>query len=166
MILFISMLIILFIPGLILQAFFAVLIYAFWLILLVFSFIEKNDFFNAYKKIYFKIIEVFKNKERLLTSHRYGIHGMNYEHFGIGITEILNVGYLLFTPDSGGQVEIVKDGRLRYSSVKDAVEKISRVLKDRRLQSQIRTELERAKVQRNFKERIRGIIKNQLLKND
>jgi hypothetical protein len=42
-----------------------------------------------------------------VASHRYGIHAMEEEHFGMGPAEILSAGCLLFAHDSGGPVEIL-----------------------------------------------------------
>ena len=66
---------------------------------------------------------------RLVSSQRYGIHGMQDEHFGIAVAEMVRAGCVVFVPDSGGKVEIVGgDDRLRYMNVRDAVGKIVRVL--------------------------------------
>ena len=67
---------------------------------------------------------------RLIAGHRFGIHGMREEHFGIGIAEMVRAGCVVWVPDGGGQVEIVSDARLRYASVEDAAKKILRVLQD------------------------------------
>jgi glycosyltransferase involved in cell wall biosynthesis len=67
---------------------------------------------------------------RLIAGHRFGIHGMREEHFGIGIAEMVRAGCVVWVPNGGGQVEIVADARLRYDSVEDAAKKIVRVLQD------------------------------------
>ncbi len=65
----------------------------------------------------------------LLCAHRYGIHGMKDEHFGIAVAEMIRAGCIPFVPDSGGQVEIVgREPRLLYGSDAEAVEKILDVL--------------------------------------
>ena len=66
-----------------------------------------------------------------IASHRYGIHTMQDEHFGIAPAEILSAGCLPFVHNSGGPVEIV-DGNfyLTFETIADAVEKISMVLRD------------------------------------
>ncbi|HVB39014.1 MAG TPA: glycosyltransferase, partial [Vicinamibacterales bacterium] len=69
---------------------------------------------------------------KLVPSHRYGIHGMSEEHFGIAPAELVRAGCLVFVPDGGGQVDIVgSEPLLRYRSIDDAVEKIVKVLTDR-----------------------------------
>jgi glycosyltransferase involved in cell wall biosynthesis len=71
----------------------------------------------------------------LIARHRYGIHGMDCEHFGIGVAEMVKAGCIVFTPNSGGQVEIVgQDERLSYDGDEQAVEKITAVLGDSEMQ--------------------------------
>ncbi len=68
---------------------------------------------------------------RLISTHRYGIHGMREEHFGIGPAELLAGGCIVFVPDGGGQVDIVgEEPRLRYSTVDEAVRNIAAVMAD------------------------------------
>ena len=74
----------------------------------------------------------------LLAKQRYGIHGMRDEHFGMAVAELIRAGRIVFTPDSGGQVEIIgHDQRLLYKSKQDAVQKISAVLSDHELQHEL-----------------------------
>ena len=64
-----------------------------------------------------------------IAHHRYGIHPMENEHFGIGVAEILRAGAIPFVHDSGGPVEIVgKRPELRFQTVQDAAEKIATVM--------------------------------------
>ncbi|MBI1813447.1 MAG: glycosyltransferase family 4 protein [Deltaproteobacteria bacterium] len=77
-----------------------------------------------------------------LAEHRYGIHGMQEEHFGMAIGEMVRAGCVVFVPDGGGQVEIVdRDPRLLYNSVDDAVTKIVATLDDPSRQEALRTHL-------------------------
>lgn len=79
---------------------------------------------------------------QLVARHRYGIHANPAEHFGIAVAEQVRGGCVVFVPNGGGQVEIVaRDRRLLYSSIEDAVEKISRVLDDADLQRELRAKL-------------------------
>lgn len=67
----------------------------------------------------------------LIARHRYGIHAMNEEPFGMAVAELVSAGCITFVPNSGGQVEIVgHDERLTYNSRQDAVNKILRALGD------------------------------------
>ena len=78
----------------------------------------------------------------LLSSRRYGIFGMEEEHFGIGVAEAVKAGCIVFVPKGGGQVEIVaNDQRLTFADDNEAVEKIISVLADRSLQLQLRQHL-------------------------
>lgn len=81
----------------------------------------------------------------LVATHRYGLHGRPYEHFGIAVAEMVAGGAIPFAPDSGGQREILReDDRLLYDSYDDAVEKIDTVLADETRQREIRRDLEHA----------------------
>jgi glycosyltransferase involved in cell wall biosynthesis len=65
----------------------------------------------------------------LVSQHRFGIHGMLNEHFGIAVAEMVKAGCIVFIPNNGGQVEIVdSDDRVLYSTEEEAVEKIARIL--------------------------------------
>ena len=78
---------------------------------------------------------------RLVASHRYGIHGVREEHFGIGIAEMAKAGCLVFVPRGGGQVEIVGADDLAYDGEPDAVARIRRVLADPLRQASLRAAL-------------------------
>jgi glycosyltransferase involved in cell wall biosynthesis len=65
---------------------------------------------------------------KLIGAHKYGIHGMQEEHFGIGIAEMAKSGCLVFVPRGGGQVEIVQAEELVYDGEGDAITKILRVV--------------------------------------
>ncbi len=79
---------------------------------------------------------------QLITTHRYGIHGMEDEHFGLAVAEMTRGGAIVFVPNDGGQVEIVgAEPRLLYASPQDAVEKISRVLENEHTQAALRAQL-------------------------
>ncbi len=79
---------------------------------------------------------------RLVARHRYGIHGMSEEHFGIAIAEMIRAGCIVFVPRGGGAREIV-DGleTSSYASPDEAVHNIVRVLDDEQLRSELRAEL-------------------------
>lgn len=72
---------------------------------------------------------------KLVGSHKYGIHGMEEEHFGIGIAEMAKSGCVVFVPRGGGQVEIVQADELIYDGEGDAVTKILRVVDSSDLQA-------------------------------
>lgn len=77
-----------------------------------------------------------------VAGHRYGIHTMEEEHFGMGPAEILSAGCLLFAHDSGGPVEILGgEERLLFAGVPDAAGKIARVLEDAALGAALRERL-------------------------
>ena len=101
--------------------------------------------------------------ERICT-HRYGIHGKEYEHFGMSVAELAAGGCVTFVPAAGGQREVVGDREeLLYESVDEAVEKANRVLSrdgppdDLRLD---RREIRRRFGRRRFKREIRSIVED------
>lgn len=77
----------------------------------------------------------------LATEHRYGLHGMVEEHYGMAVAELVLAGCLPFAPADGGQVEILRDDRLLYASAQEAVEKIDRVLGNEELQRELLAQL-------------------------
>lgn len=78
--------------------------------------------------------------QELLRSHRYGIHGMKQEHYGMAVAELILGGCLTSVFDDGGQVEIVTNPHLRYRSLEDAVEKWDRVLSSESLRRELLVE--------------------------
>jgi len=75
---------------------------------------------------------------RILRTSRYGIHGMTDEHFGMAVAEMQRAGCVAFVPSTGGPREIVGDEpRQIYDSDDEAVEKISSVLQDQRVQLEL-----------------------------
>jgi hypothetical protein len=76
-----------------------------------------------------------------LSRHRYGLHAMPNEHFGIAVAEMTRAGCIPFVPADGGQVEIAVDGRLIYEREADAVAKILAVMGDPTSQLELRTDL-------------------------
>ena len=81
---------------------------------------------------------------RLIAGHRYGIHAMGDEHFGIAPAELQRAGCITFVPDSGGPPEIVGgDQRVIFRSTEDAVEKIDRVLSDPALEAAMERDVAR-----------------------
>ena len=98
-----------------------------------------------------------------ICSHRYGIHGKEYEHFGMAVAELAAGGTIPFVPANGGQHTIVRDREeLLYESPEDAVEKIDHVLNDPALQEDLcieTDEIKRRFGRNRFKAEIRTIVK-------
>jgi glycosyltransferase involved in cell wall biosynthesis len=79
---------------------------------------------------------------RLVAGHRYGIHGMVDEPFGIAVAEMVRGGCIVFVHRSGGPQEVVGgDERLLYGSGEEAVEKVLAVLGCEETQASIRSAL-------------------------
>ncbi len=67
----------------------------------------------------------------LMAAHRYGIHGMREEHFGMAVAEMARAGCIVWVARGGGQMEIVgREPVLMYGTEDEAVEKIARTLGD------------------------------------
>ena len=75
----------------------------------------------------------------LMGAHRFGIHGMREEHFGMAPAELARAGAVVWVPKGGGQMEIVgHEPTLMYDSEDDAVAKITTVLADPAAQDRLR----------------------------
>jgi glycosyltransferase involved in cell wall biosynthesis len=106
-----------------------------------------------------------KQLVHLIARHKYGIHGMRNEHFGIAVAEMVKAGNIVFVPNDGGQVEIVDSEHLTYETEEEATEKIVRVLSDGNLQTSLRAHLaKRAKIFSitRFMQEMRGIVREAL----
>ncbi len=78
----------------------------------------------------------------LMGSHRYGLHGMREEHFGMAPAELARAGVIVWVPKGGGQMEIVgNEPSLMYDSDDEAVAKITAVLADPAAQDRLRQSL-------------------------
>lgn len=67
----------------------------------------------------------------LMATHRYGIHGMREEHFGMAVAEMARAGCIVWVVRGGGPMEIVgREPMLMYGSEDEAVEKIVKTLGD------------------------------------
>ncbi|MDO8679291.1 MAG: glycosyltransferase [Acidobacteriota bacterium] len=80
----------------------------------------------------------------LMATHRYGIHGMREEHFGMAPAELVRAGQIVWVPRGGGQMEIVGDEpALMFETDDEAVEKILSVMANPMEQDRLRGLLER-----------------------
>jgi glycosyltransferase involved in cell wall biosynthesis len=102
----------------------------------------------------------------LISSHRYGIHGTDHEHFGMVVAELAAGGAIPFVPNGGGQREIVREREeLLYETVEEAVESIDNVLLNTDLRRDLRAELDniedrfgRKQFRRNICEMVNDIL--------
>ena len=79
---------------------------------------------------------------RLVSTHRYGIHGMEEEHFGMAVAEMIQGGCIVFAPRGGGLTEIIgKEDRLLYGTREEAATKIIRAMTDADLRFSLRSHL-------------------------
>jgi glycosyltransferase involved in cell wall biosynthesis len=87
----------------------------------------------AAERPWFRMLNDLSREELAATvaGHRYGIHTMLEEHFGIGPAEMQRAGCIVFVHNSGGLIEIVGGNpRLLFDNVQEAADKIERVLTD------------------------------------
>lgn len=76
---------------------------------------------------------------QLMATHRYGIHGMREEHFGMAPAELVRAGQIVWVPRGGGQMEIVgEEPALMYDTDEEAVEKILAVMANPAEQARLR----------------------------
>jgi glycosyltransferase involved in cell wall biosynthesis len=103
---------------------------------------------------------------KVLANHKYGIHAMPKEHFGIAVAEMVRAGNIVFVPNDGGQVEIVGNNQsLVYENSEDAIKKIIKVLSDDELQGSLREFLFKYVNEftlEKFKSKIGEIVSNSL----
>jgi len=118
---------------------------------------DKYDFIHVEGEV------SFERMTKMICSHKYGIHGMLKEHFGMVIAEMVSGGMIPFVPNGGGQVEIVnKNEALIYGSSADAVEKINDVLSNTEVQRELRSELQKMKMaftKDRFQQEIRDVVR-------
>ncbi len=100
----------------------------------------------------------------LMATHRYGIHGMREEHFGMAPAELARAGCIVWVPRGGGQMEAVgHEPALMYESDDDAVAKIVRTLTDPAEQERLRERLAATSERfatANFMAQVRAIVDN------
>lgn len=93
--------------------------------------------------VFLEGVRIGKEKEEILTAHRFGISGCLLEAFGIAVAEMVMAGCIVWVPDGGGQKEIVNHSDLIYQSEDDAVEKIMAMLDQPERQEGIRLHLKK-----------------------
>lgn len=98
----------------------------------------------------------------LMASHKYGIHGMREEHFGMAPAELARAGAIVWVPRGGGQMEVVGgEPALMYDSEDEAAEKILTVMADAAEQARLRDALAATSAQfstAHFVRRVRAIV--------
>lgn len=106
-----------------------------------------------------RLVELFK-------SYKFGIHGMDEEHFGIVVAEMVSAGIIPFVPNGGGQREIVSENEnLLYDTKQDAVYKIDRIIENTELQKEVRISLNKGRKnysKKSFQKRMLSIIDEEL----
>ena len=76
---------------------------------------------------------------QLMASHRYGLHAMGEEHFGMAPAEMARAGMIVWVPRGGGQVEVVgHEPALLFTTDEEAAGKMAAVLADPSAQDRLR----------------------------
>ena len=78
-----------------------------------------------------------QKKDEFFSRHKFGISGRWFEPFGIAVAEMTKAGNIVWVPNGGGQVEIVKHNLLTFHNKDEAVTKIIQVLIHRALQEEL-----------------------------
>ena len=74
----------------------------------------------------------------LLVQHRFGLHVMEGEHFGIAVAELQRAGCITFAHNSGGPREILDcDDRVLFDEADDAARKLARIVNDTALRDEV-----------------------------
>jgi len=101
---------------------------------------------------------------QLISTHRYGIHGMIDEPFGIAVAEMVQGGCIVFAHRTGGPKEILgENDHLLYHTADEAARKIIRVMASEALQVSIRKSLRSRRnlfTQAIFQQRMREIVED------
>jgi glycosyltransferase involved in cell wall biosynthesis len=117
---------------------------------------------------WFRLLHDLSREELIaeVARHRYGIHTMFEEHFGIGPAELQRLGCLVFAHNSGGPREIVGNHEaLLFEHPAEAAERIAAVLSNARLESELRAHAMRQATQYTtaaFVASLRNIVQTSL----
>ncbi len=107
-----------------------------------------------------------ENLITLLNTHKFGLHTMPSEHFGIAVGEMVAAGMIPFIPNNGGQKEIIGDNSgLVYKDTKDAIRKMEKILQDFHLMMEVRKNLPDIKGRygtTRFKREIQAVVAKQI----
>jgi len=99
---------------------------------------------------------------REVASHRFGIHTMENEHFGIAPAELQRAGCIPFVHRSGGPIEIVGETEsLMFQMAEEGAEKIAAAIEDAAHASVLRAGAEERRewfTAEKFCEGLRGIV--------
>jgi glycosyltransferase involved in cell wall biosynthesis len=99
---------------------------------------------------------------QLMATHKYGIHGMREEHFGMAPAELARAGCIVWVPRGGGQMEIVdREPALMYDTEEEAAARILRTMDDAAEQVRLRARLAASGARfstSNFVRQVREIV--------
>jgi glycosyltransferase involved in cell wall biosynthesis len=100
----------------------------------------------------------------LMASHRYGIHGMREEHFGMAPAEMARAGMIAWVPRGGGQMEIVgHEPALMFDTDDQAVQQIvatmTNAVEQRRLRELLAVTSEQFSTS-HFMQQVRDIVRD------
>ena len=95
----------------------------------------------AKSRPWFRILRALTREQlaQEVAMHRYGLHAMEEEHFGIAVAELQRAGCIPFVHNSGGPPEIVGNRpELIFRDPADAAAKIAAVLQSAELETELR----------------------------
>lgn len=73
---------------------------------------------------------VGEKKAKFLACHKFAVHTLRDEAFGISITEYLKSGIVCVVPNEGGAMEVVNQPRLTYASDEEAAAILAKLVTD------------------------------------
>jgi glycosyltransferase involved in cell wall biosynthesis len=102
----------------------------------------------------------------LVSTHKYGLHANQYEHFGMAVAELAAGGSIPFVHDSGGQREIVnKSHHLTYDDPRECAKKIYYISNSLSKQMELRQQLPDIKSNFGsirFQKEIKNVVMNHI----
>ena len=99
----------------------------------------------------------------MISKHKYGIHGKEYEHFGIAVAELVAGGTIPFVHRTGGQKEVVGNcDDVMYNTTDEAIKKMASVISSTEKQREVRNalpDIEAEFSEDRFKRQIRETVR-------
>lgn len=103
---------------------------------------ELNSLINNVSYISYEGVVSRGKLKKLLATHKFGLHGKKYEHFGIVVAEMVEAGMIPFVPSFGGQAEIVRNNPLlTFENSEELQSQIHSLLDSKSSQKKIKKEL-------------------------
>ena len=106
--------------------------------------------------------EMARNEmKKMIQKHKYGIHNLKGEHYGITVAEMIKGGCIVFVPEFGNPGRMLRE-ETTFDSEKEAVSKISDILESEERQEKVLETLGKIEFMdsEKFQERVREKVKD------